>query len=154
VGWFNQQTLHAYFAKEGLHLTDANKRPFESPTTPWGEVTFLKRGFRYDEDTKHVMAPLDMNSIYKSFHVWPKKLTWAQEVHAAQIFGGALRELFQHGRQVYEQRAPALLRAAERFGSLPHMINMPMVYEDMCDMWRRQELQSAMTFAAHTAPSE
>lgn len=154
VGWFNQQTLHSYFAQEGLHLTDANKQPFESATTPWEEVTFLKRGFRLDEDTKCVMAPLEMGSIYKCLHVWPKKLAWAPEVHAAQIFCGSLRELFQHGRSVYDARAPALLRAAERIGSLPYMAEQVTSYDEMRAEWIAREMKRVGTFAEHTAPSE
>lgn len=154
VPWYNQKTLYTYFAKEGMYLTDANKQPFESATTPWDEVTFLKRGFRRDADTGHVMAPLEMGSIYKSLHVWPKKLTWAPEVHAAQIFCGSIRELFQHGREVYEQRVPGLLRAAQRFGSLPYMATQVTSYDEMRAEWMARELKSVATFEEHTAPSE
>jgi len=154
VPWYNQKTLYAYFAKEGMYLTDANKQPFESATTPWDEVTFLKRGFRLDADTGHVMAPLEMGSIYKSLHVWPKKLVWAPEVHAAQIFCGSIRELFQHGREVYEQRVPGLLRAAQRFGSLPYMAKQVTSYDEMRAEWMARELTSVATFEEHIAPSE
>lgn len=154
VPWYNQITLHAYFAKEGMHLTDANKGPFTSPTTQWGEVTFLKRHFRRDEDTGCVMAPLEMDSIYKCMHVWTKKLAWAPEVHAAQLVGGAVRELFQHGRAVYEERVPRLLRAAERYGSLPYLAEQVTSYDAMRAEWMGRELQDLALFEAHRPPSE
>lgn len=154
LDWYNQQTLYEYFKEEGLHLTDANKQAFESATTPWGEVTFLKRGFRYDEDTRCYMAPLAIKSIYKSLHVWPVKLTWSKEMHGAQIFGGALRELLQHGRAVYESRAPMLLAAAERFGCTPYLQVADASYDAMIGIWFGRELGSNLSFLQAVTPSD
>lgn len=133
--WYNQLTLEAYFAKEGLHLTDASKKPFVCATTPWAEVTFLKRAFRYDAEAGCVMAPLDLGSVYKSLHVWPQKLTWAPQVHAAQLLSGALRELVQHGRAEYEARAPALVRVAERYGAKEYMLEKDVTFDGMLATW-------------------
>jgi len=147
--WYNQQTLYAYFQKEGLQLTDANKQPFETPTTPWSEVTFLKRHFRHDADTGSVMGPLEMGSIYKSLHVWPKtsQLKWSPQVHAAQIISGSLRELFQHGKEEYSKRAPALVRAAKRFGAAEYLALEELDYESMHVKWYNKEMRTAATFA-------
>lgn len=143
LSWYNQETLYAYFHEEGLELTDTDKGPFKAPTTEWAEVTFLKRHFRYNVDTRCYMGPLEMKSIYKSLHVWPKKLTWSKEVHAAQIFSGAIRELLQHGREEFEKRVPALLRAAERFGCAQYLESPDVSYHAMVDTWFGKQMTSA-----------
>lgn len=140
LGWYNQKTLYTYFEKEGLQLTDASKKAFEHETTLWSEVTFLKRGFRYDEDTGCYMAPLEISSIYKSLHVWPTKLVWSKEVHAAQILSGCFRELLQHGREAYNSRMPPLLRAAERFQCVPYLQAPVLDYDTMIGVWFGREL--------------
>lgn len=138
--WFNQMTLFDYFQENGLELTDTNKGPFSAPTTPWSDVSFLKRAFRLDEDVGMYMAPLEIASIYKSMHVWPVKLEWAPEVHAAQILNGAMRELLQHGRAAYEDRAPKLLEVARRFGSDTYMDQRDWSYEAMVEDWRHKQV--------------
>lgn len=143
--WYNQLTLEAYFAREGLFLTDASKKPFTAPTTPWAEVTFLKRGFRHDEDAGCVMAPLDLDSVFKSLHIWPQKLAWSREVHAAQLISGALRELVQHGRAVYDVRAPALIKVAERFGCREYMLEKDVSFDGMLTSWYKKGLLKGLS---------
>jgi len=119
--WFNQITVSEWFGLQGKGMTGADKLPITQPFTRWCDADFLKRKFRMDCETEHIMAPLALTSIYKSLHVWPRQLPMAPEVHAADVLSGALRELFQHGREEYNARAPALLEVAERVGALPYM---------------------------------
>lgn len=148
--WYNQQTLYDYFAAEGLGLTDANKGPFATPTTPWDEASFLKRGFRHDEEVGAHLAPLEMKSIYKSLHVWPQKLDTSPQAHAAQLFDGAFRELFQHGRAEFEARVPKLLVAAERFGCREYLRIKDPTFEDMTVRWHGREMEGALAGAGCT----
>lgn len=115
--WFNQRALEAYFAEQGKKMTGADKLPMWRDFTPFEEASFLKRSFRFDDETQHYMAPLSMSSIYKPLHIWPMKLANIPEVHAAEVMGGAIRELFQHGRVVFEERVPKLLEVAKAFGA-------------------------------------
>lgn len=134
LGWFNQETICAWFAAQGKGMTAADKGPFLSPTTKWRDASFLKRGFRFDPELRHVVAPLSLDSIYKSLHVWPKQLAWSPQVHCAVLIGGALRELVLHGREVYEKHVPALLDVAEQFGSRT-LIDIDADYESARDAW-------------------
>lgn len=115
--WYTQPALAAWFEAQGKHMTGADKLPFSRDFTPSSEASFLKRSFRYDEETRHYMAPLVMDSIYKPLHVWPTKLPVLPEAHAAEIMGGAIRELFQHGRAEFEERVPNLLKVAKECGA-------------------------------------
>jgi hypothetical protein len=155
TGWFNQLTLADYFAKEGLHLTDADKKAFTDPATRWEDVTFLKRHFRHDTTTNCVMAPLAMDSIYKPLHVWPKKLVWAPHVHAAQLLDGVMRELLQHGRAVFEEKAPLVLELARRYhGALDLMAMKHVSYHDMVNEWFGKEMRAGALRLAGRAPTE
>lgn len=114
--WYNQQSIASWFATQGKPMTDANKQPFTTPTIKWGEASFLKRSFRRDDDTGRQMAPLALASIYKPLHMWPRALGVSKEAHAAAVIGGAIRELFQHGRAVFEERVPMLVNVAQIVG--------------------------------------
>lgn len=119
--WFNQITVSQWFREQGKGMTGADKLPITEEFTSWGDADFLKRKFRLDAETGHIMGPLALSSIYKSLHIWPRQLPMMPEVHAADVLSGALRELFQHGREEYNARAPALLEVAERTGAIPYM---------------------------------
>lgn len=135
LSWYNQQSIAAWFATQGKPMTDANKQPFTTPTITWGEASFLKRSFRWDADTGRRMAPLSIASIYKPLHMWPRTLAESKEAHAASVIGGALRELFQHGRAVYEERAPKLVAVAEIVGCQGYL-DCDLSYDAALVEWR------------------
>lgn len=111
--YFNQRRLEAWFAKQGKGLTSPDKVPFTTDTTPWSDVTFLKRGFRYDDETGYYMAPLTMSSIFKPMHVVDKHMDYGLDYHYATLIDGAQREMFQHGRLAYDGMAPKLAALAK-----------------------------------------
>lgn len=138
--WHNQFTLEAYFAEHGLVLTDPSKGPFTAATTPWKDVTFLKREFRYDAELDAYMGALELTSIYKPFHVWPNKREMSVPAHTAMLLGGAFRELFQHGRAVFEAKSGALKELAEATGAMPYLVDTPMTYDELKELWELKRL--------------
>jgi hypothetical protein len=138
LSWFNQYTISAWFATQGKMMTDSSKGPFMRPATPWAEASFLKRGFRMDAETGHYMAPLKLKSIYKPLHIWPKVLTTSRQAHAAQLLDGAIRELFLHGRDVFERRVPDLMRVAETYGCASY-VRTSTSYDDLFAEWMAYE---------------
>jgi len=69
------------------------ERPFETPE----EMTFLKRDFRYNETLKRFVAPLDMNSIFKTLE-WtsPPDGSCNPDSQALSVLQSSLPELFFH----------------------------------------------------------
>lgn len=114
--FFNQVAYAAWYKEQGKVVTAADKTEVVDHFGTWGDVTFLKRQFRYDEELQRFMAPLEMASIYKPMHVWPKTLVLGPEVQLATLIDNAARELYQHGRQVVEHRAPGLAALATMAG--------------------------------------
>ena len=62
------------------------------------------------------MGALDESSIFKSLHSVLKSDAVTPEEQAAQNIDGALREWFQHGKDVYEKRRSQMKEVAERAG--------------------------------------
>lgn len=120
--WFNQVSLCKWFASQGKELTDTSKLPISKPFTPWCEVSFLKRLFRFDVELGKFLAPLEVVSIYKPMHVVKRALPFGIEAHYADLISSAMRELFQHGREVYDSHAPGLRALAQAVGCVPYLV--------------------------------
>lgn len=61
------------------------------------------------------LAPIEMDSIFKSLHnrVVNRTSCSARE-HAGAAISAACTEFFLHGREVYEKRVPQLLEIVEK----------------------------------------
>nr|UNY42026.1 MAG: polyprotein 1 [Picornavirales sp.] len=114
--WFNQFTISAWFERQGKGMTNANKAPFDCAYTPWSDISFLKRGIRFDELTGALQAPLKISSIYKPMHVIPTTFPFGMEFHYAQLIDAAVRELYLHGPEVYNDHRPGLIALAAHVG--------------------------------------
>lgn len=154
MGWYNQVTLSAYFAEHGMRLTDDHKLPHTVPSTPWDDVTFLKRSFKYDAEVDAILAPLAMDSIYKSLFVWPKQRELSDEVHLAECLDGAIREMFQHGREVFDERVPPLLEVATITGAIGLMVETPTDFDTLAVMYNNKKLRAKAAVAELTYGSE
>lgn len=143
-GWFTQRAMETWFGTQGKVMTSPAKVPFTEDFTPYSRASFLKRGFRWDAGLGHYMAPLELNSIYKSLHVWPTKLAFSKEVHAAEVISGAIRELFQHGEAVYNERVPPILEVARRHGAESYLEAADFAtYAGAAASWRAKYLEAS-----------
>lgn len=102
--WFNHTSCQQEFAKLDIGYTMAEKEAESVPYISIDEISFLKRGFRYDENMGRMVAPIEVDSILKKFH-WVKKpnetpLTFEEQF--AAYFDNALRESYLHGKAFYE----------------------------------------------------
>lgn len=137
--WFNQIDICRWFATQGKTLTDTAKQPISQPYTVWGDVSFLKRLFRFDSELGKFLAPLEIVSIYKPMHVINKVLPFGIEAHYAELIMNAQRELFQHGRVVYNEHAPGLRLLAQEIGCSTYLLSGDVVEYDV---WRDNYVSS------------
>lgn len=144
--WFTQYALAEWFAEQGKDFTSTQKGPFEEAFTPLSRASFLKRGFRMEPSVGHVVGPLEMDSIYKSLHVWPKKLVDTQEVHAAEVIAQACRELFNHGEEVFRSRAQQLAIVAELCGAAPFMDDWHFSWDQQVVRWKAAAMVEVNNF--------
>jgi hypothetical protein len=119
---FNQVTV-ARAMKEhlGLVYTSGSKDGTLEPFKPFEELTFLKRSFRRDEGNQFAkggwLAPLDKNSFLFSAYFTRAKTGVAADIASNLEF--ALGELCMHPESEWNEIAPKIFSAMERFGHAP-----------------------------------
>jgi hypothetical protein len=102
--WFNHTAIQEVFAKVGITYTMADKTSESKPFIDISEVTFAKRGWRFDEELQRYMCVLEEASIMKSLH-WRKNSGQVSDKAAAvDSVAGAMREYWYYGRDVYEKK--------------------------------------------------
>lgn len=116
VDWFNHTAISEYFATIGITYTMADKNAKSVPFIHMDKCTFLKRKWRFDNDTGHYMAALDENSIKKMITIWTRSKCISQEEQAFATLVSANREYFFHGKKCYEQMKRHLLGAVDEYG--------------------------------------
>jgi hypothetical protein len=108
--WFTGERRQRVAALVGVGLTDAQKTGKIS-FRRLGDVVFLKRKFRVEG--KRVFAPLDLESIWNMLQWRDTSSTLSVNEMEAQLLAQAIRELFQHGREVYARERKRLLAIAD-----------------------------------------
>jgi enamine deaminase RidA (YjgF/YER057c/UK114 family) len=80
------------------------------------DISFLKRDFKYHADLRTIVAPIELDSIYKKFY-WIKKSSecpLSSEEQFGAYTDGAIREAFLHGEEFYH----------EFLGKLRHIVSL------------------------------
>jgi hypothetical protein len=97
---FNTVTFaHTCEEHMGLKITTPDKGEVTNEYISPDDMTFLKRNFRYHPEVKCVVAPLDLDSIYKSLE-WRIPSSFVnEETQMEQTTNSALREIFFHTRK-------------------------------------------------------
>jgi len=95
---FTQEIMARGFEKIGMIYTDENKNTFSDYRT-LQEVTFLKRGFRFDEGLMRYVGPLEPDSITEMLNWYHK--TGNPDVGLALNVSVAMREWSKHGEKVF-----------------------------------------------------
>jgi hypothetical protein len=102
-----QQSLTKYMKLLfNLDYTNENKDDTIVSGRSIEEISFLKRGFRFDHGWK---CPLELSVILETMN-WQKKNSNQKELE--ERLEGVLRELALHGKKVYDQYAPKFLIAS------------------------------------------
>lgn len=104
LDWFKLNDLAQAWADLGMGLSDSaktGKLHFEGAE----HVTFLKRFFRveYVNGTRYVFAPLETSSIHKMLSFYKSDDTvLTSSAHMGETLAAAQREMFFHGKKVYD----------------------------------------------------
>lgn len=120
---FNQNSISRVLGEIGIVYTDAHKSLVFEDFVPFEDVTFLKRSFVYREEFGGFMAPLELDSIYKSllYHVPSRAEGVLVEHQMAQSILSASDEIFLHGREVFDIMQPKLELIVAGYG-IRHMM--------------------------------
>lgn len=131
---FNHTSVASELARVGITYTMADKEAESVPYIPLKDVSFLKRGFVWNDDLQAWSAPLEVASISKSLHNYMHKKgsdVLPEEI-AANAIHSANSEFFYHGREIFDARRTQLLEVADKAG-IRDIVGDLETYNDLCD---------------------
>jgi hypothetical protein len=111
INTFNQHTIAKVLDTVGFQYTAEDKTSTVAATRPLSDVTFLKRGFRFEEKLHKYVAPLDLDTILE-IPMWTKKGA-ASHTIACDNVDNALHELALHDQATFDLWAGKIVRASE-----------------------------------------
>jgi len=114
---FNQLTIAEGYKEMGMTYTDEAKSGDMIPYRSLGEISYLKRGFRWDEDEHQYIAPLDLSVILEMTN-WVRG-DFDHEERTIENMETSAFELSLHGREVFEQWIGKYKQAARGFQKRP-----------------------------------
>lgn len=114
--WFNHTTIQQSLSTMGITYTMADKTSKSVPYIPISTASFLKRTWRFDEELKEYLCPLEHESIEKSLMVWTRSKTICWEEQAIAVISSAAREYFFYGRKAYQKRSELLKELVTSLG--------------------------------------
>lgn len=118
--WFNHITYAQFLAERDMVFTMPDKESEPTPYMRDEDADFLKRHNKFSEATGLIHGVLDEASIFKSLHTVLESSAVSTRDQSAMNIDGALREWWQYGPEMYEERRAQMQRVAQRAG-LTHM---------------------------------
>jgi len=117
IPWFNHTAISEVFSSLDLVYTMADKTRDSQPYVCFGEMSFLKRKWRFDTDLGHYLAPLDETSIIgKGVMVGCESLALSREEWTAIKLKTASEAYFFHGRDKFEEMLKLFQEVYEELG--------------------------------------
>lgn len=119
---FNQVTMAVAFETFGMIYTDEVKSGKMIPCRSIEDVGYLKRSFVYDQERKHWLAPLELDTILEI----PNWIRSCVDRNAATEVNiqDAIEELALHDASVFEFWVPILTNAAEEQNLRPKVMTL------------------------------
>jgi hypothetical protein len=134
---FNIKTMSTVLAEYGQKYTMPDKESAITEFLPLEDVEFLKRKSVFIPEINAQVGALVEDSIFKSLHcrVKDKSSPLGNDEAAAINIDGALREFFNHGRDVYETRRSQLKNVAEHH-KIGHLCpRLALDFDDQVSIW-------------------
>jgi hypothetical protein len=128
---YNQCVLKEKFAECGIVYTDESKSDTMVPYRTLQDVTFLKRSFRFSDETGSYVAPLALDSIREMVN-WSKKGADYYNIAITNV-DTALHELSLHGEETYNELSVVLLRKSREILEFqPSFTSWSTVFYETC----------------------
>lgn len=118
--WFNPAVMKRELAKIGMIYTNADKTEPTEEFTPFLELTFLKRKFRWEPTQHEFVCPLDLNVVLE-MPLWTREKARG-EAPWKLAFATAINELALHDLKVWEEWAPRMLSSFQTATGVAHPV--------------------------------
>ncbi len=112
--WFNHMSYAQFLKERDMIFTMPDKESTPTKYMQDHEADFLKRHNIFNVDTGLIHGALDEASIFKSLHTVLESKVVSLEDQSISNIDAALREWWQHGREVYEKRREQMREVASR----------------------------------------
>lgn len=133
--WFNMVNIQLGMADLNMPYTDGKKNENTQEFFTFDEVQFCKRKFRFEKRVEKYVAPIEIDSIYKSLHCYMESKTLPLEIAVQNVTAG-LRELARHDESTFEVERGIIRRAMEQ-GQLAHYVpHLEYSYEEWWNILR------------------
>lgn len=110
--WYNHISYANFLKERDMVFTMPDKESVPTPYMNDLTADFLKRENIFNPDTGMIHGALAEESIFKSLHAVMESKVVSLEDQSAGNIDGALREWWQHGRDVYELRRKQMKEVA------------------------------------------
>ncbi len=133
-----------FLGKHGQVYTMPDKESELTDFLPSEDFEFLKRKSVYHKDLGLHLGALIDKSCFKMLHCYlrSRNSPLTEELACAQNIDTALREWFNHGPELYEQRRIQMVEIAQR-ASITHLCTeLEHTYADKVAMWREKYTES------------
>lgn len=130
--FFNQHSLPDAYKQIGMIFTPASKSDEKEipPIRNISDLTFLKRGFRYESKIGRVVAPLELRVVL-DMPYWTK-IDNSREITEGNV-DNTLEELALHGATIFDEWAPKIVKAAyERLHYVPKTTDFDSLLYKVC----------------------
>jgi len=102
TSWFNHTAVQSVLATIGVEYTMADKESESVPYISINDCQFLKRKWRFDEDVKAWLCPLEEESIHKSLTTWVPSKSIDKYAQMVAVISSANSEYFFYGKKIFE----------------------------------------------------
>lgn len=127
--WYNMATLQRVFTQYGIKYTDAQKNLVATEFINFADMDFCKRNFRYEERVQKFVAPIKIDSIYKSLFCYRESKTSEKDIMIS-VLRSAVRELARHAKHVYDSEIEILRKTADEYGVYHMVEELSLNYDD------------------------
>lgn len=118
---FNQLTIAEGYKKIGMTYTDETKSGEMIPYRSIDQISYLKRGFKWDEKEHQYIAPLDLSVVLEMIN-WVRGDFDLEEKTIENMETSAF-ELSLHGEQVFDQWIELYKEATRTFSKRPLLMS-------------------------------
>lgn len=153
--WFNHTAVQAVLASIGVEYTMADKESESVPYINIADTSFLKRKWRYDEDVKAWLCPLEEESIHKSLTTWVPSKSIDMYKQMVAVISSANSEYFFYGREVFEKHHKFFQEVLREEPYVNYVVDSTLPgWDDLVErFWRASEDVSPKQIGSRPIPS-
>lgn len=151
---FSIKIIADYLAKYGQKYTMPNKSDTISDYLSKEDFEFLKRETVYIPEIDCHIGALQVDSIYKSLHMYlrGKGCEHSPEVACALNIDTAMREFFNHGREIYDHQQAIMKRIADKANLTNFCSELDVTFDNRVEMWRDKYLNESSDMTIKDQP--